>query len=725
MCIYDKQSQCVFVMSSVRHREQRVGKHVRSANNSTLHDAVCANRINVSDRINANRLLVRDVVVANELEMKPGSVLSGTIHITGTVQDDNTVFLDTTASDVTIALADGTVIGEMRRFVLANATPGSGFVGRIRPVNGEASALISQGDCIAYVWHTTSWFRCFAELRSPADLQVFVATAAGGGTDLNDGLSQSLPVLTLKRAFAVVHEFGWDNTAHIVLAAGTHAIPFGDTPLNPGSKGCQRSHVCVRGATRTLVLSDTVASTATRALNEMVNIVGSVGVLATGAAENNLMTFTSGPSNGRTAFISRNTTAGVTTFQLASDIGIDDDSGNIPVAGNTFIVESVNAVLEAGPGFSSLALVRPVDFMDVEFRFGDGTSDFTFRESVITFIRVVFTLAAGLATFPVLRFDCQKVQSGGFFTPGVAWDGRVLGIQLFLSTERSSVSVGTTPPASVGRAFTSTFTFRNSIARGVKFDLNTLGGAMNFISFDDSKLRPTQVTNLEFVNFESFNNVGATSVPDGAANIFLLSNSPGSISVARGTVEGLGVAIFASLVRIQDTTITNSPTDGLFLRNANAQLTRVQCNLNADHGIFMVGGCSVVIRTVGGSSAQDNTYNDNTGDGIRAIASTFQIQGTVEASDNGGNGIHCIRGVSLVISDLTGTGNTGHGVRAAAASTLSADDANVGTTITGTAGDVFVGAAGTKTWADIAGGLAADVTDFGTASPFAVSVVPV
>ena len=104
----------------------------------------------------------------------------------------------------------------------------------------------------------------------------------------------------------------------------------------------------------------------------------------------------------------------------------------------------------------------------------------------------------------------------------------------------------------------------------------------------------------------------------------------------------------------------------------------------------------------------DSTIEDSTSDGLRVEKGATVRARRVVINRSGGNAVTVLNGSRVALQDMSGTDNTGHAVVIREASTGSFINC---TALTGMAGDVEVGLAGTKTWAAVIAGAPADTSD--------------
>ena len=127
-------------------------------------------------------------------------------------------------------------------------------------------------------------------------------------------------------------------------------------------------------------------------------------------------------------------------------------------------------------------------------------------------------------------------------------------------------------------------------------------------------------------------------------------------------------------------------------RNSNARIADVANVSNAGYGIFISEGSSVSLTDAIGTSL------------------------------SGAAGVGIFDGSRLVAGIIAGAANTTYGVEANRQVTVKV---GATTTVTGGTADVLLGAAGNRTWVQVAGGLTADTSDYGVASPLYASVIVV
>lgn len=167
---------------------------------------------------------------------------------------------------------------------------------------------------------------------------------------------------------------------------------------------------------------------------------------------------------------------------------------------------------------------------------------------------------------------------------------------------------------------------------------------------------------------------------------------------------------FAGLLDVDTANLSN-----VGLRSCSVQVNRG--TLSIFQG-FANGLSRIAVTTSGSTISRFNgsactvsggtNFVDVIGGGLTLSNAT--ISGTV-----GGSAVACTSGGSMTITALVGTGNAGSAVIAGSGGRIRVTDANTGTTIAG-ATAVKVGGNAATTWALVAGGLTANVSDVGAAS---------
>lgn len=187
-------------------------------------------------------------------------------------------------------------------------------------------------------------------------------------------------------------------------------------------------------------------------------------------------------------------------------------------------------------------------------------------------------------------------------------------------------------------------------------------------------------------------------------------------NLASNIYSGLAVTASARLASINGGVI-NALKSAFLGTNGNVVFTGkslgvfVNCAFDA--------GSSLAISSTGCTGSVIQCRFDGTGGTVGGIAVAGQsncLISTCDVSNTTGNGVSFTQGSTGVVTTLTGTGNSLYGLSALTGSRVTATNPG-SNTLTGTSGDVQVGALGAKTWTLINGALAADTSDFATATP--------
>ncbi|HSA76187.1 MAG TPA: hypothetical protein VLE02_01460 [Nitrosarchaeum sp.] len=165
------------------------------------------------------------------------------------------------------------------------------------------------------------------------------------------------------------------------------------------------------------------------------------------------------------------------------------------------------------------------------------------------------------------------------------------------------------------------------------------------------------------------------------------------VSITNSSVRVQGIQILGNTVNI---------TSGIAISASTVTMNGVNINGNARLGVCMTIIRGSIVRIGFSPGGISNDFSNSRTDGIQVSHGSLLDSGTADAV------------TSTVIN------GTGFGIMF---SSGSMGIFGIQPTITGASGNVSLGASGARTWAQVAGGLAADVNDFANASPQNVVVM--
>lgn len=194
---------------------------------------------------------------------------------------------------------------------------------------------------------------------------------------------------------------------------------------------------------------------------------------------------------------------------------------------------------------------------------------------------------------------------------------------------------------------------------------------------------------------------------------------------ASNTARGIEIET-STTITAKDITANNTSTGRAAIR-VDSLSTVNALNITANNNTGGAGtgdGLQITESTVNVGHRGNGgliTTNGNLANGICIVSGTLIVQNSGNVAINSANninnnGIELVSGSKLhALGRFNGTGNGQHGVSLVSNSSVSQRDRGAANGITGTSGDVKIGANAVITWATLAGGVATDRSDYATA----------